>query len=422
MSRAIHRLPASFKSKKPGMHADGGNLYLQVSENKDGLRRQSWVFRFQLPGMKPRDMGLGSVNDVSLSEAREVARQYRNLVKEGRDPIEERKAKVAHNLATLKKGLTFAEAAEAYIRQHRPGWKNPIHAKQWTSTIATYANPVLGKMSVADITTAHVMKVIEPLWATKTETASRVRGRIESILGWATVSGFRSGENPARWRGHIDNLLAPKEKIKPTKNQPALPWQEMPQFFAALQERTGMASLALRFLITTCVRTADVRHAKVADIDRAAAIWTIPALTKTGKPHKVPLSAAALEAFDSARAMAAEIGGEVANSEFAFPNDVSGAALSSNALLALLDRMERKGAMTSHGCRATFRTWAQEATNFPWELAELSLGHTVGDKVERAYARGDAFKKRIAIMDAWSNYCTKPVPAGSNVTPMRKSA
>ncbi|WFU09094.1 tyrosine-type recombinase/integrase [Rhizobium sp. CB3090] len=422
MARGINRLPASYHKLKPGMHCDGGNLYLQVTEGATGNRRQSWIFRYKLPGQKYREMGLGSANDISLSEARDIARDYRRMTAIGQDPIEQRNAEIAKNIAARSVSMTFDEAAAAYIKQHRVGWKNPVHASQWTSTLATYASPVLGKMSVADIDTPHVMKVIEPIWTTKTETASRVRGRIESVLGWATVSGFRKGENPARWRGHLDNLLAPKAKVKPVKHQNALAYKDMPVFFGELQQRNGIAACALEFLILTCVRTADVRNAKVADIDVAAKVWTIPALTKTAKEHRVPLSSAAIAAYQKARGMINDIGGKVAESEFAFPNDVTGARLSENAMLALLDRMGRKGAMTSHGCRSTFRTWAQEATNFPWEVAEMSLGHTVGTAVERAYARGDALKKRIAIMDAWAGYCTKPIPEGSNVTPIRRRA
>jgi integrase len=259
-------------------------------------------------------------------------------------------------------------------------------------------------MSVADITTTHVMKVLEPLWHEKTETAVRLRGRIELVLGWATVSGYRSGENPARWRGHLDNLLAARSKIRKVENHAALPYAEMPSFMAALRARKGMAALALEFTALTAVRSADVFNARHADIDRTTRTWTIRAFSKTGIPHKVPLSTAALAVFDRSRKIVTEIGGRVAASELAFPNDVTGARLSQNSMLKVLDRLGRKGAMTAHGCRACFRTWCQERTNFPWELAEMALGHRVGDAVERAYARGDSFKKRIAVMEAWANY------------------
>jgi integrase len=415
MARGINRLPASFKSLKPGLHCDGGNLYLQVSLGTAGNRRLSWIFRYVLTGRKPRDMGLGSANDISLAEAREIATEYRKLVRQGIDPIARRQTEIAKNLAANAVAMTFDQAAEIYIKAHQAGWKNPKHAAQWGSTIAAYASPVIGRMSVADIETAHVLKVLEPIWFEKPETASRVRGRIEAVLGWATVSKHRSGENPARWAGHLANLLPARSKVSAVRHQPALPYADMPAFLAELRTRQGMGAVALEFAILTCVRTADVRNAKCANVDRAAATWTIPTFSKTGKEHRVPLSTAAFAVFDKARSLAAGIGGKVEASEFLFPNDVTGACLSENAMLAVLDRMGRKGEMTTHGCRSSFRTWALEQTNFPWELAELTLGHTVGTKVEQAYARGNAFQKRGAIMEAWANFCDRPTDGGSIV-------
>jgi integrase len=238
------------------------------------------------------------------------------------------------------------------------------------------------------------------------------------ILSWATTSKFRSGDNPARWRDHLDNLLAAPSKVRKVKHQTALPYADMPAFMVELRQRNGMAALALEFTILTCVRTVDVRNARRQDIDLAKGMWTIPALSKTAREHRVPLSTAAIAAFDKARKIARDVGGDVGESEFAFPNDVTGARLSENAMLAVLDRMGRGEVMTTHGCRSSFRTWAQEQTNFPWELAEMSLGHTVGDKVERAYARGDAFKKRIAIMQAWAEFLAKSKQS-DKVIPLR---
>jgi len=407
--------------KTPGLHGDGGNLYLQVSVGPAGNLRRSWIFRYQLKGRKPRDMGLGPISDVTLVEAREIARQYRKLVKEGVDPIEERSARIARNLAANATVMTFDQAAESYMRQHRAGW-TPDHAAQWASSLKTHVSPVIGKMSVADINTTHVMKVLEPLWREKTETASRVRGRVESVLGWATVSGYRAGDNPARWRGHLGNLLARRSKVRAVKHHPALAYAEMSDFMQELRARRGMAALALEFAVLTCVRSADVFNARHADIDRTSRTWTIPAFSKTGKPHRVPLSAAALAAFDKARKIVTEIGGRVGGSEFAFPNDVTGARLSQNAMLHVLNRMGRAGVMTTHGCRASFRTWAQERTNFAWELAEMALGHQVGDVVERAYARGDAFKKRVAIMEAWANFLATPTQPATVIPLARAGA
>ncbi len=422
MARGMNRLPASFKKLPPGLHADGGNLYLQITTGTSDNRRLSWIFRYQLTGKKPRDMGLGSVETIALREARESAREYRRLVLQGTDPIENRNAEIAKNIAKHTAVMTFTEAADAYIRKHRSGWKNPAHAAQWPATLKTYASPVIGKMSVADIDTTHVMKILDPIWHVKTETAKRLRGRIEAVLGWATVSGYRKGENPARWRDHLDNLLAAPSKVRPVKHQASLHYDAMPEFMHELREREGMAPLALEFLILTCVRTLDVRNAGVDDIDVTKRIWIIPKFSKTGKEHKVPLSDAAIAVFQRAREIVKDIGGNVAKSRLAFPNDVTGKRLSENGMLAVLDRMGRKGQMTPHGCRSSFRTWAQEKTNFPWELAELSLGHTVGTKVERAYARGDAFKKRVAIMHAWASYCGKAHSRGNVISLQSRSA
>jgi integrase len=389
------------------MHCDGGNLYLQISLGASGNRRLSWIFRYVLKGQKCRDMGLGGANDITLAEARETARGYRKLVKQGIDPINRRDAERAKNLAANIAVMTFDQAAQTYIRHHQAAW-SAVHGSQWESTLKTYASPKIGRMSVADIETPHVMNVLEPIWLTKPETASRVRGRIEAVLGWATVSGYRKGENPARWRDHLDNLLPAKTKVRAVRHQTSLPYADMSAFMAELRARHGIAALALEFAILTCVRTADVRNAKYADIDHAAKMWTVPALTKTGKPHKVPLSTTALAAFNKARALAKEVGGKVGQSELAFPNDVSGARLSENAMLAVIGRMGRKSQATTHGFRSSFRTWALEVSNFPWELCEMSLGHTVGTRVERAYQRGDGLRKRVAIMQAWSNFCDRP--------------
>lgn len=407
-TRTLERLPASYKTLGPGLHSDGGNLYLQVSDGNNGQRRRSWIFRYQLTGRKRRDMGLGSADTVTLKEAREVAREYRKLVKDGIDPIGHRNTLVAQNLAKSAAVLTFDQAAEKYISQHRAGWRNVDHANQWTRSLKTHASPVLGRMSVADIETGHIVKVLDPIWNEKTETANRVRGRIEAILDWATAKKFRKGDNPARWRGNFEHLLPSRDKVQPVKHHPALPYAEMSIFIADLRKRKGMAALALEAAILTCVRAEDIVKAKHADVDRAARIWAIPSFTKTRAEHKIPLSPAALAVFEKARKIAEEIGGEVGSSEFAFPNDGTGHHLTTNALLGVIERMGRKGTVTTHGFRAVFRTWAQEETSFPYELCEMVLGHKVGTKVERAYARGNGFKKRIAIMRAWGDFCAKP--------------
>ena len=417
-ARGTGQLPANYKTScGPGLHGDGGNLYLQVSDGPHG-RRRSWVFRFQLKGGRRRDMGLGSLDTVSLKEARETARQYRVLVRDGIDPIADRNAKVAKNLAANVAAMTFQEAAETYIKQHRATWTNPVHAKQWTTTLEAYVYPVLGRMSVADIETPHLMRVLNPIWHDKVDTAKRVRGKIEAVLGAATANGYRNDQNgharpnPARWRGHLDKLLAKPSKVKTVKHQTALPYAEMPDFMVELRARQGIAALALEFAVLTCVRTADVRNAKWEHVDRAERVWIIPAFSKTAREHRVPLSTAALAVLDKVQAITRGIGGAVAQSEYLFPNDLTGDQLSDNAMMLVIVRMGRKGTITTHGCRASFRTWALEVSPYPWELAEMSLGHTVGTKVERAYARGSAFKKRTAIMQSWCDYLAQPQQPG----------
>jgi integrase len=399
------------------MHADGGGLYLQVTIGAKGNRRASWIFRYQLAGAF-HEMGLGSASDISLTGARETARQYRVMKREGLDPLAARRAMVAGNIAATAKALTFDEAAAIYIRLHSPAWKNIKHAGQWGATLATYASPFIGKLPVSAIDTPAVLRVLEPIWLVKPETAARVRGRIESILGWATVSGHRTGENPARWKGHLSNLLPAGGKVRAVVHQAALAPAEVAGFVAELRQREGFAALALEFCILTCVRSADVRNARLADID--GAVWTIPAMTKTRREHRVPLSAPALVVIDKARAMSSAIGGKIAASGLLFTNDVTGAALSENAMLEVIKRMGRKGTVTTHGFRASFRTWALEQTNFPWELGEMSLGHTVGSKVERAYLRGNGLQKRIAIMHAWADYCDGP--RAGNVVSLARAA
>jgi integrase len=415
-------LPATYKTiKRPGMHSDGGNLFMQVRTDDDGnVRARSWIFRYQR-GERVRDMGLGSVATITLVEARELAREQRKLLLQGLDPIEVRKAKVAQNLAATATVMTFDQAAESCMRQRRAGWKNLVHSRQWTSSLKTYVSPLIGSLPVQAIDTALVMKVIEPLWTAKPETASRLRNRIEIVLDWAAAAGYRSSENPnpARWKGHIANLLPARRKVATVQHMPSLPYSEMPSFMVELRERKGMGALALEFATLTAVRTADVLTAKHAHIDCSARTWTIPAFSKTGKEHRVALSTAAQAVFDKARKLVAQIGGDVACSEFAFPNDVTGAKLSVNAMSQVLTRMGRRGTMTVHGARASFRSWAMEQTSFPFEIAELALGHRVGDAVTRAYLRGDALRKRVALMQAWSDFLDRPQQPGSKIVPLR---
>jgi integrase len=306
--------------------------------------------------------------------------------------------------------MTFKDCAERYIEAHRPGWKNPKHAKQWPSTLEDYVYPVFGPIPVQAVDVGLVMKALEPIWKTKPETASRVRGRIESILDWATARGYRQGENPARWRGHLDKLLPARGKVQKVKHHAALPYGEMGDFVAELRGQEGVAARALEFLILTATRTGEVIGARWDEFDLAKKVWTVPGeRMKAGKEHRVPLSERALAIIEEMK------GQGVNDHPFLFPGGRPGKPLSNMAMLKLLQRMDR-GDLTAHGFRSTFRDWAAEMTHFPTEVAEMALAHTVSDKVEAAYRRGDLFQKRRELMEAWARYC-EPKP-GSNVVPL----
>lgn len=407
MVREINRLTALgvTKAKKPGMHPDGGGLYLQIT--KTGAK--SWVYRFMLNG-RARMMGLGPCNVVSLAEARVKASEARKLRVAGIDPIQARKAEITKANLESAKAISFKVAAEKYIEAHKPGWRNEKHAAQWASTLETYAYPVLENLPVQGIDVALVMKVLEPIWTKKTETASRVRGRIESILDWATARGYRLGDNPARWRGHLENLLPPRSKVQRVKHHPALPYEETGTFIAALRQREGVAARALEFTILTAMRTSEVIGARWKEIALGKKEWMIPAeRIKGGKAHRVPLSTSAIAILEE-MADGVEPGEEA----FAFHGGRKGKPLSNMAMLSLLKRMKR-GDLTVHGFRSTFRDWAAERTNYPREVAEMALAHVVGDKVEAAYRRGDLFEKRRRLMNEWARFCDTKAKTGKVV-------
>jgi integrase len=400
--------------RKPGLHADGAGLYLHVS--KSGAK--SWIFRWRNQG-RLRDMGLGPFNTVSLAEARDRALACRKLKLDGGDPIEERRARRQAAKLESAKAMTFRECAEAYIAAHQAGWRNPKHAAQWPSTLATYVYPVFGSLAVQAIDTALVTKAIEPIWSSKPETASRVRGRIESVLDWAKARGYRDSENPARWKGHLDNLLPRPSKAKRAarsqnrrgEHHAALPYAELPAFVVELRRQEGIAARALEFAILTAGRTAEVIGARWDEISLAERLWTVPGdKMKAGKEHRVPLSDAALAILEPMAAIRA--------GDFVFPGGRAGRALSQMALLMLLRRMGR-GDLTVHGFRSTFSDWVAERTIFPAEVREMALAHTVGDKVEAAYRRGDLFEKRRQLMADWAGFCDA-APSGS-VVPLRAS-
>jgi integrase len=403
VARTINRL--SHKKvetlKQIGMHADGGGLYLQVTEGADGTPRKSWLFRYTVGG-RERQMGLGPLNDISLADARDYAVAARELRRAGKDPISEREALRAENSLLATKAMSFDECAKAYVAAHRAGWRNVKHATQWANTIGTYCSPVFGRLPVQAIDVGLVMKVLEPIWTTKPETAARVRGRIERILDWAKVRGYRNGDNPARWRGHLDHLLPARGKVRRVKHHAALPYAEMPVFMAALKTRDATAARALEFAIFTAARTGEVIGAKWNEIDLGGRVWIIPAeRMKAGQEHRVPLSDHALEVLKHMR--------KVQQNDHVFPGDRR-ATLSNMALLMLLRRMERDD-ITAHGFRSSFRDWVEEQTDTPRAVAEMALAHTIGNAVEAAYRRGDLFEKRRHLMSNWASYCTRPKAA-----------
>ena len=403
MGRQINRLTALRveKQRKPGLYPDGNEVYLQVTLGADGSPRRSWLFRFRMQGRRERKMGLGAFPAVSLQEARDKASHARRFCKDGIDPVEQRKAERAKARLADARSLTFNQCAKAYITAHRAGWRNIKHAAQWTSTLEAYASPIFGTLPAPAIDTTLVLKVLEPIWNTKPETASRVRGRIEAVLDWAKARSYRNGENPARWRGHLDHLLPARTKVRKVEHHAALPYREIGAFMAALREREALAAAALEFAILTAGRTSEVIHARWDEIDVGAKLWTVPAgRMKAGREHRVPLSDAALRILERMR--------QFRRNDHVFSGERS-AALSNMTFLRLLRRMDRDD-LTMHGFRSSFRTWAAERTSYPREIAEAALAHVVGDATEQAYQRGDMFEKRRKLMDAWAGYCSKPAP------------
>jgi integrase len=389
------------------MHCDGGGLYLQVTQGADGAPCRSWLYRYVLYG-RERQMGLGSLNDTTLAEAREKASGARKRRGQGDDPIDAKRAHRAAAALARAKVMSFDQCRDAYIAAHRAGWRNAKHAAQWTSTLDAYVTPVFGQLPVGAIDTGLVTKALEPIWSAKTETASRVRGRIEAILDWAKVRGYRGGENPARWRGHLDSLLPARSKVRRVEHHAALPFTEIGAFMAQLREQSSTAARALEFTILTAARTGEVLGARWDEIDVDAAVWTVPSdRMKGAREHRVPLSAAALAVIENMQTRR--------ENDYVFPGDRRD-RLSGRAMDMLLRRMGRE--VTVHGFRSSFRDWAAEHTNFAREVAEAALAHVVGDKVEAAYRRGDLFDKGRRLMTAWADFCNE-APASGTVVPLR---
>ena len=378
--------------KAPGLYADGNNLYLQVLPSG----AKTWIFRYLLGG-KRRDMGLGPATVVTLADARRKAIEARNQVLAGVDPIEAKRRAVATAALDAATAMSFQQAAEAYIEAMRPGWKSAVHSAQWASTLDRYAHPIMGALPVAGIDTGLVVKVLEPIWSTKTETASRVRGRIEAILDWAKVRGFRAGENPARWKGHLDHILPAKGAVAKVEHHRALPYSEMPDFWIKLRQQDGGGARAMELLILTAARSGEVLGARWDEIDMEAATWTIPGgRMKGGAEHRIPLSDPALALLRTAA--------ETRQGALVFPGQRADRSLSNMVMTVLLRRMKIDA--TAHGFRSSFRTWIGETTNYPHEVAEAALAHAQPDAVVAAYSRGDFFGKRRAMMEAWARFVT----------------
>jgi integrase len=408
MRREIHRLTAKAveNQKRAGYFCDGGGLYLQVTP----ARAKSWIFRFTLGG-KPREMGLGGLLAIGLAEARKRAAECRHMLVDGIDPIEARRAHSAQQALSEARTVSFEKCAQGYIAAHGGKWKNPKHAGQWKATLETYCYPVIGALPVQSVDTGLIVKVLQPIWTTKPETASRLRGRIQSVLDWATVSGYRTGDNPARWRGHLDKLLAGIPKEARVKHHAALAYADIGAFMKDLRTQDGTAARALEFLILTAARTGEVIGARPEEFDLAKALWTVSGgRMKTGKEHRIPLASRSAQIIREQLKL-----GET----YVFPGLKAGKPLSGMAMLMLLERMGR-GDITVHGFRSSFRDWGAERTAYPSEMLEMALAHTVGDKVEAAYRRGDLFEKRVYLMRDWERHCATHVKGGK-VVPMRKA-
>jgi integrase len=384
-------------AKARGFYGDGGGLYLQVSPTG----AKSWVFRYKRDG-RTRWMGLGSASTFSLAEARERALEQRKLHEDHRDPIDERDADRRQRKLEQAKQVTFAQCAEQYLVTHEIAWRNEKHAAQWKMTLTKYCKPI-ADLPIKDIDTDAVLRVLTPLWKKRTETAKRLRGRIERVLSWAKGRGLRQGENPARWAGHLDEMLASPAKIAKAQHHPALPYTDISSFMAELRGRDSLSARALEFLILTVARTGEVIGATWDEIEFDEKTWTIPASRmKGGKEHRVPLCDRTLEILKELRRSGSRV----------FP-------LSNMAMLELMRGM-RPG-YVPHGFRSTFRDWAAERTNYANHVVVQALAHVIGNKVEAAYRRGDLFEKRRRLMGDWAKYCARPSEGGVIVALERRA-
>ena len=404
VTRTLNRLSALkvARAKQPGMYADGGGLYLRVAEGGS----KQWVFRYAV-GTRDRDMGLGPVHTLTLPEAREKAREARLLRLEGIDPIEAKRARMAALKAADARAMTFKQCAEGFIRDNEASWTSARHRQEWVGSLVRLVYPTLGSLPVAAIDTPLVLKVLKPIWEKTPETASRVRGRIENVLGWATVHHYRAGDNPARWGGLLEHALPARSKIAKVEHHAALPYAEIGAFVANLRQDSGVAAACLQFITLTAARLDEARSATWDEIDLPNRIWIVPARRmKADKEHRVPLSAGAVVILKQMQ--------EIRQSDYVFPGRLEGRPIGDNTIWRLAK--EAAGSdITIHGLRSSFRDWAAERTSFPREVAEMALAHAIPNAVEAAYRRGDLFEKRRRLMDAWAEFCAKPSHRGEVV-------
>lgn len=405
--RALNRLTSKAVSNKrtPGRYADGGGLYLLVRPTG-----KYWMFRFRDRATgRLRDHGLGPAWDVDLAEARERAAECRKLLRDGMDPIAAKRQMINQAKRARATAVTFGECVRLCIAKNRGEWRNAKHAQQWENTLATYAGK-LNSLPVADIDTAMVRSVLEPIWSTKTETATRLRQRIEKVLDFATAAELRTGDNPARWRGNLKELLAKPSKLKDVEHRPALAYAGIGPFVAALRTRSGVAARALEFQILTATRPGETCGALWSEMDERQHVWIIPkGRMKAGKEHRVPLSAAALELLRKLPR----------TSDAVFPG-MRGKPITTAATMKVLKSL-RPG-LTAHGFRSSFRDWAGETTSYPREVIEAAMAHRLKDAAEAAYARGDMLAKRARLMADWAHYCETITPDQSDakVSPIRR--
>ena len=381
----------AFSTPKNALLGDGQGLTLAIAKNGSA----SWLFRYMDHG-KAKSVGLGAYPATSLKTAREKAQALRDARANGTDPAAAKRQEAREQQLQQAKAKTFETCATEFIEFSRPAWKNAKHAQQWTNTLTQYAYPVIGQCAIGDVDSDHIVEILSPIWQSKTETATRLRGRIEAVLDWATVKGWRKGDNPARLKGHMEYLL-PKVRIGTKNHHASLPYEELPSFMAKLEGESGMARYALEFLILCASRTGEVVGARWDEIDLAKAIWTIPGeRMKAGKEHRVPLGKRALEILATVKPFSGK--------QFIFITGKKDVAMSTMAMSMLLRRMDH-GDVTVHGMRSTFRTWAGERSGYPFEVCEHALAHRLSDAVAAAYLRSDFFAKRTLLMADWEKYC-----------------